>query len=112
MTLPVYKTRLSILWSVLRPSHLLVVLSYMLLGGGASYCLAELAGYHWLWYPHQRYIHVLGGREGIDLGGGGGGGGGVVMVLSLDKCGGGGLNMFSMHISCISSTFSPAIDTA
>ena len=54
VTLPVYTTRLSILWAVLRPSRLLVIGCYVLLGGGASYCLAELAGYHHLWSSHQR----------------------------------------------------------
>ena len=56
VVLPVYKTRLSVIWGVLRPPRLLVIASYALLGGGASYCLAELAGYHYLWSPHQRYV--------------------------------------------------------
>ena len=47
--LPVYKTRLSIIWSILQPSHLLFTLLFSLIGGGCAYCLAELAGYHGLW---------------------------------------------------------------
>ena len=58
VNLPVYKTRLAIIWAVLRPTRLLVVVSYVLLGGGASYCLAELAGYHQLWSTHQRCVCV------------------------------------------------------
>ena len=54
VSLPVHKTRVSILWSVLAPRRLLVVLGYMLLGGGTSYCLAELAGYHGLYSPYQK----------------------------------------------------------
>ncbi|CAI8014231.1 Nucleoporin NDC1 [Geodia barretti] len=59
VVLPVYKTRLSVIWGVLRPLRLLVVASYALLGGGASYCLAELAGYHYLWSPHQSCRYCL-----------------------------------------------------
>lgn len=57
--LPVYKTRLSLIWTVLRPAHVIVVASYVLLGGGASYCLAELAGYHHLWSSHHSYPYCL-----------------------------------------------------
>ena len=58
VVLPVYKTRLSVIWGILRPSRLLVVASYALLGGGASYCLAELAGYHYLWGSRERCVCV------------------------------------------------------
>ena len=71
---------------------------------GWSFLLSCRVGWLPLAVVSSPKVHVLGGREGIDFWG-------VCEVLSLEKCGG-GTKFFSMHISCISSTFSPAIDTA
>ncbi len=43
--LPVYATRVSMLWSVLSPAHLTAVAVFGLSGGVKGHCLASLAGY-------------------------------------------------------------------
>ncbi len=43
--LPVYATRVSMLWSVLRPTHLVTVAVFGFSGGVKGHCLSSLAGY-------------------------------------------------------------------
>ena len=49
--LPIYKTRLSILLSVVQPSHAIAVGVFTILGMGGGRCLAELGGYWRMWEP-------------------------------------------------------------
>jgi hypothetical protein len=47
--LPVYKSRLSVVWSVLQPAHFAVTLLFAVAGGGCGFSLTQLAGYRGLW---------------------------------------------------------------
>ncbi len=59
VTLPVYVTRLSILWSVLSPAHFVVVVAMGLCGGVKGYCLSGLTG-HRLWSVEWAFLMLHG----------------------------------------------------
>ncbi|XP_064399043.1 nucleoporin NDC1-like [Halichondria panicea] len=65
--LPVYATRVSMLWSVLRPTHLVTVAVFGFSGGVKGHCLSSLAGYR-VWSGEWAFLTAHATLAGVAWG--------------------------------------------